>query len=721
MKRASASIVWHEVHWARPFSLADVLDLLNHIATLSPRKAVVWEVRARAGGIRYFIGTQKRYAKPLKKAFTAHGNIEFASISEPERTEITICKQLKIAKPMLSLRTDNTLAVLKTALSALASAKDGETLVLQIILGDAIAPTPAPDKATDPHATLLDAVRGKVGSASKESLTAIRDKNRQHGFYALVRLGVKAEPKARANNLLLGVLSALRLLEAAGVGITTSTADAADLHNVHIPWYLPLHLSVSELAALVLLPFGNAALAGHGALHPKLLRSPLWLRAADQVPVHTEPRTFGTSLGTGKPVHLNISPKDSLEHAVILGPTGSGKSTAMLNLIMADIRAGRGVLVIDPKADLVNDILARVPESRANDVVVIDPSDACPVGLNPFTFQSHSTDPSHISDCILAVFRQIYSDSWGVRTQDILSGALLTLAQTKNATLLMLPRLLTDEVFRRSITSKLKDKVGLLPFWAGFEAMSKAERNLVIAPIMNKLRQFTLRLALRNVLGQAWPKFNLSDLFDKKKIVLVPLNKGIIGAEAARLLGSLIVGLMWLLTLSRAELAPEQRHITSIFIDELQDYLALPTDFADALSQARGLGVGFTVAHQYRGQLSSAIRAAIDNNARNKICFGLSNSDAKDMAAMASELEAADFMSLPRYQIYANLQNNGRNTGWVSGQTLPAPATLRLPVELKAASMARYGQKTFEASDSTEYVTPASAIDLTNIGLKRTS
>ena len=193
------------------------------------------------------------------------------------------------------------------------------------------------------------------------------------------------------------------------------------------------------------------------------------------------------------------------------------------------------------------------------------------------------------------------------------------------------------------------------------------------------------------MLGQSEPKFSLADLFLKRKVVLVPLNRGLVGAESARLLGSLIVGLTWSLALTRANIAPEKRHIVSIFIDELQDYLALPTSFSDALAQARGLGVGYTVAHQYRGQLPPDIKAGIDANTRNKIVFGLNSDDAKDMAAQAPELEALDFMTLPRYQIYATFQCGGRSTGWISGKTLPPEPALRMAAELKAESAKRYG------------------------------
>ena len=150
-----------------------------------------------------------------------------------------------------------------------------------------------------------------------------------------------------------------------------------------------------------------------------------------------------------------------------------------------------------------------------------------------------------------------------------------------------------------------------MPFWEQFNALRDSERRQNIEPVLNKIRQFLLRPWLRNVLGQAKPKFALTDLFEQRKIVLVPLNRGQIGGESARLLGSLIVGLTWTLTLSRAKLPPERRHIVGVYIDELQDYLSLPTDLSDALAQARGLGVALILAHQYRDQLPLDIRSGI--------------------------------------------------------------------------------------------------------------
>ena len=287
--------------------------------------------------------------------------------------------------------------------------------------------------------------------------------------------------------------------------------------------------------------------------------------------------------------------------------------------------------------------------------------------------------------------KEVFSENWGIRSQDILSAALLTLSQTKDASLLWLPALLTNEKFRHSITDELTDEIVLKPFWKHYDAMRDSERRTEIAPVLNKIRQFLYRPGLRNVLGQSNPKFQLTDLFFKRKIILVPLNKGTIGSESARLLGSLIVGLTWTLALSRANIPAYKRHIISLYIDELQDYLSLPTDLADALAQARGLGVGITMAHQYRAQLPPDIRAGIDANARSKIVFGLNATDAKEVATMAPELDALDFMTLPRYEIYTNFMSGGRATGWIRGVTIPPMEALRSPAEFRAVSQASYG------------------------------
>lgn len=671
--------VWREVSIQRPYEAETLWDILTHIAALTSRGPVVWEARCRAGRMRYLIGTPKWSVSRVQEVFKAHANAQFTE--GVQREPVTEARKVKISKPVLSLNTEVSAAMIRAALAAMTGAQSDAECVVQIVLGAAFAPSITPKNLPDPNATWLQAMLGSVHSASPEQRKAVREKAEQYTYDAVIRIGISGD---HTNTRLHNIISALRTLESAGVHIRTEKEQPEHLDTASLPWRMSLRLSVKELACFLLLPAGEEELPGTPGLHPKLLLPPKWYREPRYI---SEQRHFAASLDS-EPKSLSISPKDALEHTILLGPTGSGKSTAMQHLILSDIRAGRSVLVLDPKADLVTDLLERIPEERKDDVVVIDPSDPTPVGFNPLMYNK---DPSLTADAILAVFQELFAQNWGIRSADVLGGALLTLARVKGSNLLWLPQLLTDENFRRNIVSQVKDPIALEPFWRHYEGMKDTERRTEIAPVLNKLRQITYRPGLRNVLGQSEPKFSLADLFLKRRIVLVPLNRGLIGAESARLLGSLIVGLTWTLALSRANVAPEKRHMVSVYVDELQDYLSLPTSFSDALAQARGLGVAYTVAHQYRGQLPPDIKAGIDANCRNKIIFGLNSDDAKDMAAQAPELLPLDFMTLPRYQIYTSFQSGGRSTGWISGQTMPPVPPIRMAAEIKAESMRRYG------------------------------
>ena len=718
LKHQIENLCWREMLWQRPYKVENIWEMLSHLAALSPRGAVIWEVRSRNGRVSHLLGAAGRYIKNIEEAIKAHGNIQFHDAGEEKRAVVTVTRQLKISHPTLSLKTDITEAVIRAGLAALTEDKSSAETVVQIVLGRAYAPSPVSANLADPNATWLQILLGDVQKASAESRKTVRDKAEQHTFQTAIRIGISGE---NTGFRLRSIISAFKVLETAGVRIREEPIKPAGINTAHVPWHFPLQLSVKELANFLLLPAGEEELPGTPGLHPKLTLPPNWYRNPTNQKTN---RSFAVSMDTINPKRLSISPRDSLEHCHLIGPTGSGKSTAMLHLILADITSGRSVLVLDPKADLITSILERIPEGRTEDVVIIDPSDSCPCGFNPLAFKDYG-NPSLIADAILSVLKEIFSDCWGIYTQDVLTAALLTLTDTENATLLWLLPLLTDEVFRRKITSKVKDRMALRPFWEQFEALRDTEKRQQISPVLNKLRQLTLRPGLRNILGQAKPKFSLTDLFYKRKIVMIPLNKGLTGGESARLLGSLIVGLTWTLALSRAGIPAEKRHIVSIFIDELQDYLSLPTDLSDALAQARGLGVGLTLAHQYRDQLPINIRSGIDANARNKIVFGLNSRDAKDMAAMAPELAMEDFMALPRYQIYASFQSGGRSTGWIQGKTLPPPPALQNAADLKARSQSTYGipaeqiEEEYLSIFTTNNRTAEENLDDINIGRKK--
>ena len=219
--------------------------------------------------------------------------------------------------------------------------------------------------------------------------------------------------------------------------------------------------------------------------------------------------------------------------------------------------------------------------------------------------------------------------------------------------------------------------------------------------MLNKLQAFLIRPHLRAVLGQSQPRFDLAELFTRRRIILVALNRGTLGPESARLLGCLIVGQIWPLILARASLPPARRHVVSVYIDEVQDFLSLPADLADALAQARSPGVAFHIAHQYHAQLPTALRAGIDANVRNKIVFSLGAADAAEMTKHAVGLEAQEFQLLPRFSVYARTLHSGHTQPWAMARTLPLPPTTSNPAHLTAASATRYGQNAKAVEEDT--------------------
>jgi hypothetical protein len=234
------------------------------------------------------------------------------------------------------------------------------------------------------------------------------------------------------------------------------------------------------------------------------------------------------------------------------------------------------------------------------------------------------------------------------------------------------------------------DPIGLGPFWSAYEAWSEAERTTAIAPTLNKLRPLLLRPELRAIVGQSRQSFNLRRVFTERKILLVSLSKGLLGPETSALLGSLVVSQLWQAILGRAAIAPERRHPVFVYIDEFQDYLHLPLDLADALAQARGLGVGFGLAHQYMHQLDPAMRSAVLANAQSRVAFRLPSEDARAIAA-DSALAPEDFQSLGAFQCYVQLVASAAVQSWCSAATILPSQPLSDPAVVRAASRNAYG------------------------------
>ena len=680
MARPTQPLVWHQLRFALPLAQEAAVGLVERLLADGSLGRVVLELRASGGQAVWAVGSRagERLARVVREL--GPGCRVSRGFSRRVVDQAVVVSARPVGTP---LATERLAAVVRAVLAALAVTAEGEELVVQLQLGRRFSPEALGRVEPQGWLELLGLV--PPPPVSGERGRRMRAQVGRHRAAGCLRLGVRAASPLRQRTLLHGLLGALRLLEGPGVRLRARTDNPAKLDSVRRPWRPGLELGAGEIVAMAGWPVGELPLPLLGSGHPRLVAPP------PEVGSGSSQRVVGASAVSGETGLVRLPIADAIYHTHLLGPTGVGKSTVLLSLALADAAEGRGLLLLDPKGDLATDFVARLPQKRADDVVVLDPTNPCPVGFNPLAGPPELAVVT--AEAVLGVLAELFRDSWGIRTADVLSAALLTLARIPQATLVWLVPLLTNPAFRRRVLALAPpDPLGTDVFWQGYEAKPVRTQAVEVAPVLNKLRQLMLRPGLRAMLGQAQPRFGLTDLLERRRIVVVNLNQGLLGAGAARLLGTLLISQLWQHLLARQAEPPERRQIVSVYIDEVQAFLAgLPGSLADALAQARSLGAAFHLAHQYRGQLSTEMMQAVETNTRSKVYFALSATDAAAAARLAPELEAADFQLLAQYQAYATVMHHGHRSGWFSLATRPAPPAVRDPALLYAASHARYG------------------------------
>lgn len=682
-----SELSWLGIHWPRPVATDSALELLRRLASERRRPPVVFEAIGQAGKVSYRLGMQAGALTNTKHLLTALV-LGIAFDSRPsERPVLDVALRLRARHAELGFDTAHPIETTRAVLTALSAARENESLMLQVTIGGGHPPQRPVARPVDPTQGFMSQLVLGPREAQSDSVTAMRKRLSEPSLDVYIRLSACADSVYRMRDLLRGLTSALHTAEGTASRFYFTGASAGSLDQPPRCYRVPM--TVPELVGLLGLPL-DELMPGVASPHPKLLR-----------PKSTAPeraRMFGLSTALGETVKIGQRIEDGLQHLVVTGPTGSGKSNLFQHLIRADLDAGRGVVLIDPKSDLAMDTLAVVPKHRLDDVVVLDPCQLLPVGLNPL---SSPRSPELVADGILTIFRDLYPSMFGPRTADVLHSALLALAVTQRATLAWLPRLLTEPAFRERVVAHVEDEY-VRGFWTQFDSLSDQAQAQFVGPVLSRLRQFLLRPQLRRVLDQAEPRFDLAEVFTKRKILIVPLNSGVLGNDASRLLGSLLVSSLWNLALASTNLPASKRHPVSIYIDEAQEFLRLGGELPDALARSRSLGVAWHLAHQYREQFAPEVRAAIDANGRSKVTFALGAADAKALATMAPELQAEDFMALPRFNFYAQLIQDGQPSPWVSGVTSPPPAPINDPAQLLRLSQMNYGARAPEPTTNAE-------------------
>lgn len=370
---------------------------------------------------------------------------------------------------------------------------------------------------------------------------------------------------------------------------------------------------------------------------------------------------------------FGIKQDDRTRHVYVIGKTGMGKSTLLRNMAVQDIQSGRGMAFIDPHGSLVEELLDYVPQDRIDDVLYFAPFDLThPISFNVMEDVGH--ERRHlVANGLMSAFKKIWVDMWSARMEYILNNTLLALLEYPDSTLLGVNRMLADKTYRKRVVANVSD-VAVRSFWEDeFANYSDRYMTEAGAAIQNKIGQFISNPLIRNIVGQSRSSFDVRDLMDNKKILLINLSKGKVGEDNANLLGSMMITKIYLAAMSRSDVSPsELKNLPQFYfyVDEFQSFAN--ESFADILSEARKYHLSLTIAHQYIEQMSDEVRAAVFGNVGTMMTFRVGATDAEYLEReFAPVFTAQDVVNLGFAQIYLRLMIDGVGSKPFSARTLP--------------------------------------------------
>jgi hypothetical protein len=456
-------------------------------------------------------------------------------------------------------------------------------------------------------------------------------------------------------------------------------------------------LNTEEMASLYHFPLKNAET-------PNIL----WLTArqsAAPVNLPTEGLLLGTNVYRGVTKEVYMKSADRLRHTYIIGKSGTGKSVLLANMAIQDVIEGRGVCMIDPHGDLIQDVLEHTPPERADDVVIFSPADIeRPMSINLLEYDPrYPEQKTFVINEMIGIFDKLYdlkSTGGPIFEQYMRNAMLLVMSDpASGSTLMEIPKVLSDPTFRNLKLSRCADPT-VVDFWRKEAEKAGGDAALanVVPYITSKLTSFISNDMMRPIIGQQTSSFNLRDIMDEGKILLINLPKGIVGEMNAYLLGMIIVGKILMAALSRADANAKDRKDFYLYIDEFQNFTT--DSVTQILSEARKYGLGLIIAHQYIGQLSkhndTTIKDAVFGNVGTMINFKIGSEDAeflkKEFAPVFNEY---DLINIEKYTAYVKLLIDNTTSRPFSMKTpwpLYGEKREDMPGKLKNLSRLKYGQ-----------------------------
>ena len=536
-------------------------------------------------------------------------------------------------------------------------------------------------------------------SLEQAEVDAISEKARYPAYEVLIRVVISSNTAARSQALLKNIIAAFSLFDSPrNNGFKFSlTRNVEEMTTAYIMRFFPQEvrgniLNSVEMATLFHLP-------GAGAIPTSQVKRQMSKQVDGPTDVLDEGLLIGYNefRGTRKPIRIGT--KDRRRHVYIIGQTGVGKSVLQENMAYQDMMDGRGFAFIDPHGDLVESLLGKVPKERVEDIIYFNPSDMTnPIGLNMFEYDTPDQKDFLVQEAInmlYGLYDPGHTGIVGPRLEHIFRNcALLLMADPEGGTFIDVPKCLVDPEFVKSKLKYVKDQQ-VIDFWTKeFPASQRSnEAGEVVAWVVSKFGPFISNDAMRNIIGQTKSGFNLRDIMDNNKILLVNLSKGKMGELNSRLLGIIFVMKFQAAAMARADIPEDQRVDFSLYVDEFQNFAT--DSFESILSEARKYKLSLIMGNQFMTQLTDKIREAIIGNVGTVISGRIGITDAELMVKkFQPTFDVDDLAKLPNFQSITSVMINNVPSAPFSMNWIPpmGQVNTQLRDALVRLSSAKYGK-----------------------------
>ena len=628
---------------------------------LKPQEHFSFEIVAQPEEIRFYISCPRSLQDLVEKQ--VHGAYPGADVREVEEYNI-FSEEGKLAFAALKLKSSNYYPVktykelatdpLSQITSALAKMRPGEGAAIQILAIPASGKWKAAGKRFVSKTKQEELKSEGKSVPDPKKMEAIENKVAKVGFEVLIRIVVSAKTSEDAKVHLDNIKSTFAQFSSEYNSLTSGTIRFKKQFLVDFVYrYQPLFgkmgvLNSEELASIFHLP--NKTVETPGIFWVNAKRAP----APAQIP--SSGLHLGKSVYRGTTKEVYVASDDRRRHFYIVGKTGTGKTELLKYMVMQDIKDGHGVAFIDPHGDAAEDILAQIPPERAEDVIYFNPADTeRPIGMNMLEAQTEQ-EKHFVATYIIGLMYKLYDPHKtgiiGPRFEHAIRNAMLTVMSEPGNTFVEVVRVLTDARFVQELLPKVSDPV-VRRYWTDQIAQTADfHKSEVLDYIVSKFGRFVTNRMIRNIIGQSKSAFNLREIMDNKKILIVNLSKGRIGEENSNFLGLVLVPKILVAAMSRQDVPEEMRPDFFLYVDEFQNFAT--ETFADILAEARKFRLNLIVANQFIGQIEEEVKNAVFGNVGTLISFRVGVTDANYLQhEFTPTFNETDLINIERFQAYA--------------------------------------------------------------------